>query len=224
MFANLLTSEGVAELRGFLSSEDARDLRATVHDVYSGLESAGDVGDVDLEQNFKSWDGVWLHGLPRFVWRSDPELAQRYVRILARVHASAAATLGPQWHFVSERSWFRRHKAPVRFVPWHIDADAAGLVNPTRPCLNVWLPLHAVGREVPSLDVIPGSHKYMRTQPLLEGGERYRDDAYVERIGQPRTATLEFGDALVFDSYLLHRTQLLQSDARRVSCEFRFAC
>jgi hypothetical protein len=58
---------------------------------------------------------------------------------------------------------------------------------------------------------------------LLAGKDKYRDDAFVGTIGAPSTPQLAVGDALIFDQFVLHRTQNAGSaDAIRTACEFRF--
>jgi len=60
----------------------------------------------------------------------------------------------------------------------------------------------------------------MRNVPLLAGKDKYRDDAFVDTIGVPSTPQLDVGDALIFDQFVLHRTQNAGSaDAVRTACE-----
>jgi ectoine hydroxylase-related dioxygenase (phytanoyl-CoA dioxygenase family) len=108
-------------------------------------------------------------------------------------------------------------------VPWHIDADAASIYRVAGAAINVWMPLDPVGTDLPSLDFVPRSHTVMRNVPLLAGKDKYRDDAFVGTIGAPSTPQLAVGDALIFDQFVLHRTQNAGSaDAVRTACEFRF--
>jgi ectoine hydroxylase-related dioxygenase (phytanoyl-CoA dioxygenase family) len=108
-------------------------------------------------------------------------------------------------------------------VAWHIDADGATIFRIAASVINIWLPLDAVGRDLPSLEIVPRSHAAMRDIAMLAGNNRSRDDAFVGGIGDPVTPQLELGDALIFDQFVLHRTQNVGSmDAVRTACEFRF--
>ena len=113
-------------------------------------------------------------------------------------------------------------------MPWHIDADAAATAICSADSFNVWLPLAEVGNTAPSLEFVLGSHLRMRELPLLglDIEQRYRSDDWVAATvaaGERWTPVLEPGDAVLFDQYVLHRTQ--QSPVNnpvRDSCEFRF--
>ena len=112
----------------------------------------------------------------------------------------------------------------MSLLRWHIDADGAQTAGEAM-CVNVWLPLDAVGTDLPSLDVIPGSHRKMRDLPLLTNEEYDRDDAFAAALGTAVTPRLKPGDALIFDQYTLHRSQpTTRKGFSRTSCELRFAC
>ena len=176
-----------------------------------------------LDFHFHLWHGVWLRPLPAFLRKARPDLQQRYEQSLGAVEAQVGRTFGPGWRFFPKRSYFRRHFGLVRKVPWHIDADAASIYRVAGAAINVWMPLDPVGTDLPSLDFVPRSHAVMRNMPLLAGKDKYRDDAFVGTIGAPATPQLAVGDALIFDQFVLHRTQNAGSaDAVRTACEFRF--
>jgi ectoine hydroxylase-related dioxygenase (phytanoyl-CoA dioxygenase family) len=149
------------------------------------------------------------------------DLLAKYHRLLQLVTDSARHFFGDEWQFYADRSYFRRHIGVAKKVPWHIDADGAAIGR--QQCINVWLPLDPVGRDLPSLDVVPHSHATMRSIPMLTGEHRYREDAFVARIGSAYTPVLNPGDALVFDQFTLHRTQCVGTpETIRTACEFRF--
>jgi hypothetical protein len=218
-----LAADGAAVVRGFLSPEDAANLRRTVNEIYDFLGSCEHISNRLLDFHFHLWHGVWLRPLPTFLRKARPDLQQRYEQSLRAVEAQVGRTFGLGWRFFPKRSYFRRHFGLVRKVPWHIDADAASIYRVAGSAINVWMPLDPVGTDLPSLDFVPRSHNVMRNVPLLAGKDKYRDDAFVGTIGAPSTPQLAVGDALIFDQFVLHRTQDAGSaDAVRTACEFRF--
>jgi hypothetical protein len=217
------------KIRRFIDRGLANELRCVVSEIYVDLSSAKEAGaeaflaDDDFASNFSSWRGVCLKSLPAYLATARPDLAPAWSALVNRVHTEAMKTFGTQWRLLPDRSWLRRHVGIAAKVPWHVDADAAAIVGFAEECFNIWLPLDEVGRDLPSLDVVPRSHKAMRKIPLLTGSERYRDDAFVSAIGRPYTPILRPGNALVFDQYTLHRTQQIGSaQSVRTACEFRF--
>jgi len=218
-----LAADGTAVVRGFLAPEDAADLCRTVTDIYAFMKSCPRISHRQLRFHFDLWHGVWLRPLPRFLRKTQPDLARRYEQILGRIEAQVQRTFGPDWRFFAKRSYFRRHMGMIRKVPWHVDADAAAIFQVAGEAINVWMPLDRVGTDLPSLEVVPHSNDVMRKIPMLAGKERYRDDDFVGTIGKAAAPQLEPGDALVFDQFTLHRTQNVGAkDIVRTACEFRF--
>src|SRR5262249_9779917 len=90
-------------------------------------------------------------------------------------------------------------------------------------CMNVWVPLARVGKSLPSLELIQGSHRIMRLE--LPPPTANRDPEWVnERFAHSfrEIPQLEPGDALIFDHYTMHRTQAMDyAGVERVSGEFR---
>ena len=124
------------------------------------------------------------------------------------------------WRLEPNFTFIRRHRSARKYLPWHIDADAAGIINATDYCINTWLPL-----VLPSLELIPGSNKTMRDVPSMEGSEKSRSDEWVKANvgGDSWIPHAVPGDAILFDHWTLHRTQRIeQENAARTSCEFRF--
>ena len=221
--AEQLATTGAVIFRGFLSPDDTANLRRTVDDIYACMGSCQRFSNRLFGENFRAWQGVWLKHLPMFLHNTRPDLEVRYDQSLRAIRTQVAGVLGRDWRFFAKRSYFRRHIGMAKKVPWHIDADAASIYRIAASVINVWLPLDAVGSDLPSLDIVPRSHAVMRRVPLLTGKDRYRDDAFAATIGEPSTPRLEPGDALIFDQFLLHRTQRIGSaTAIRTACEFRF--
>jgi ectoine hydroxylase-related dioxygenase (phytanoyl-CoA dioxygenase family) len=83
----------------------------------------------------------------------------------------------------------------------------------------VWFPLTNVTRELGALEVVPGSHtRGLLTSRFLEGFglvDCYEDKDFV-------SVPLGMGDALFFNSYLVHRSGNNVTDNIRWSCHFRY--
>jgi Phytanoyl-CoA dioxygenase (PhyH) len=219
-----LAADGAAVVRGFLAPGDAADLRRTVSEIYAVMDACERFPDRRLGQNFRVWDGVWLEALPKFLRQVRPDLAERYERSRRLVATQVARLLGPRWRYFPKRSYFRRHLGMTKPVGWHIDADGATVFAVASSVINVWMPLDKVGTDLPSLEIVPRSHTAMRGIPMLTGTkDRGRDDAFARKLGASSTPELDLGDALIFDQFVLHRTQQGSAkDAVRTACEFRF--
>jgi len=221
IFTERLAASGVSIVRDFLDENETTELKQLVGQIYSAMDNAGDLSsiDPDFEKNFRTWRGVWLEPLPRFL---PSDLARRFEHLATRIQDCVRDLFGHEWTFYPARSYFRRHEGAARMVPWHIDADAAALAK--SECINIWLPLDRVGTDLPSLDVVPHSHLAMRAVPLITDNDRWRDDAFVEKIGPFMAPVMAPGDAMAFDQYTLHRTQQVGGTGLvRTACEFRFS-
>jgi hypothetical protein len=218
-----LAANGAAIVRGFLSPDAAADLRRTAAEVYALMGACERFPDKRLGENFRVWDGVWLKALPAFLRRTRPDLADRYAQSLRLVDAQLKRALGRQWRYFPKRSYFRRHVGMGKKVAWHVDADGATIFRVAASSVNVWMPLDPVGSELPSLEIVPRSHAVMSRVAMLAGNNRSRDDAFVSTLGATSTPQLDVGDVLIFDQFLLHRTQNVGAEnAVRTACEFRF--
>ena len=221
--ADNLAIDGATVVRGFLAADDAANLRRTVDEIYAVMDSSERFPDKLLAANFRVWDGVWLKALPAFMHQARPDLAERYEQSLRLVESQIKRVLGPKWRYFPKRSYFRRHRGMGKKVGWHADADGATIFRIAASVINVWVPLDAVGTDLPSLEIVPRSHTALRGVAMLAGNNRSRDDAFVSALGTSLVPQLELGDVLIFDQFLLHRTQNVGAEyAVRTACEFRF--
>jgi hypothetical protein len=209
-----IDQDGYVIARGFLAPAEISALQDLAGRAY-GMVDAGKASDV-IASNALTWGGL---GLPFLA-----ELGCDDVDLAGMIERRAAPIIGP-CKLVAAASLFRR----VRWssiVMWHIDADGADTKR-YDASINVWVPLVSVGGGLlPSLEIIPGSHRVMRAEPARSAGEdatRTAEWVDAKFAGAPRDVPqLEPGDALLFDHYAMHRTQLLphRHDAR-MSGEFR---
>lgn len=83
--------------------------------------------------------------------------------------------------------------------------------------------IDSVGREQPSVELVRGSHRRMRELPRSETGA-HADEWVAEHFPPAHRIAPELapGDALIFDHWTLHRTQLLdRGTISRMSIECR---
>ena len=216
-----LNTDGMALVRRLLAKSEIAELRLLVDSLYSELEGCATFPNPSMEDQFKKFDAIWLEPLDEFLPKNNATLGVRYSRMVDCISEKIRRIFGREWYLYSHRSFFRRiggGKGKVHV--WHIDADAANIQRDF--CVNVWLPLDRVGAELPSLEIIGGSHSKMRSIPISVENVPERDDAFISAMGVPSVPRLDPGDALVFDQFTLHRTQPIDGGTVRTSCELRF--
>jgi hypothetical protein len=227
-FRAAMAESGVAKICGLLPAQKVASLRTVVDGSYSALDreiARGKSIDEDFANNFRRWHGINNKHIGPFLAAHEPALASQWSGLLSEIESTVLTLLGPGWQPCPDVSWFRRHHDQAKYVAWHIDADAATAGVYGTSSINMWLPLGSVGSTAPSLEFVPGSHLVMPDVPALKGGERQRSDEWVRNTvpGQTWTPTAVPGDAILFEQFTLHRTQVADfADPSRTSCEFRF--
>ena len=220
---------GTAKVSRFLSPAELAELHSAVEASYALLAQHVDDNPPtlppDLTDHFRRWEGIWVKVLRDYLKEAGPHVLAELDRALEAAQARFRSLFDDNWWLDTNFTFIRRHRSTKKYLPWHIDADAANTASSADECVNTWLPLDPVGKTAPSLELIPGSNKVMRNLPLQEGPNRARSDDWVKeniRAGSwvPRANP---GDAILFDHWTLHRTQrLAQENVLRTSCEFRF--
>ena len=208
-----LETDGAAIVRGFLRDEDFGRTAEMAGNAFAFLDSGG--GDTSLRETWISVGTIWLTNFEHCV---APELARDLVMLLSR---EANRTLGLSYLVVKMCS-IRRLTDWQRVLQWHTDYHGGG-TQPYDPLFNIWLPLTAVGREQPSVELVRGSHRRMRELPPSETGV-YTDEWVAEHFPPTDRIAPELapGDALIFDHLTLHRTQPLDRETVwRMSIECR---
>jgi hypothetical protein len=144
-----------------------------------------------------------------------------------RVADAVGSLISPMFEegvsFVEDKSAIRRQGRQSAYVPWHRDAHAVQLKE-LGTCVNCWVPIHSVGRDRPSVQVVCGSHLALRDRPVDYAVHDNPTDEEVDRDypGRAQVAMLEPGDMLILGHHTLHRTQPMADHAGRISAEFRF--
>jgi hypothetical protein len=108
---------------------------------------------------------------------------------------------------MAENKWalWRMDSQHGAFVPWHQEISVLDR-GPLRT-LNVWLTLSACGENAPGFEFLP-----QRMDSIIEpdGGFGFSDEtlAGVADMSKIVSPIYEPGDAIFFDEYLVHRTQV----------------
>jgi hypothetical protein len=228
-FRKAWQQNGTAKVTAFLAPHELDELRTAVDATYELLRQHADDDPPTLSEyladHYKRWDGIWVKELRGYLEQANPGLLAQFDSVITAAERRFRSLFDQDWRLEPTFTFIRRHRSSRLYLPWHIDADAAGIINSTDYCINTWLPLDPVGDVLPSLELMPGSNKKMRTVPSLDGGEKSRPDAWVRSTvgGESWIPHAVPGDAILFDHWTLHRTQRIEKEnAVRTSCEFRF--
>jgi hypothetical protein len=228
-FRKAWQQNGAAKVAAFLSPHELGELRTAVNASYDLVQQHADDDPPTLAEylvhHYKRWEGLWVKELRPYLDETRPGLRAQFDRVIAAAERRFRSLLDQEWRLEPNFTFVRRHRSTRKYLPWHIDADAAGIINTTDYCINTWLPLDPVGDVLPSLELIPGSNKMMQTVPSQEGKDKSRPDDWVKNniVGESWIPHAVPGDAILFDHWTLHRTQRMeQENAVRTSCEFRF--
>lgn len=127
---------------------------------------------------------------------------------------------------------YQRPSQDFNYVPWHLDANFFGF---GAPFMTAWVPFHDVGEHSPGLDICSPIQPVEDARIAALWRTLGPDDksnvsldpdnvAYLfgsDNFGMASPA-LRCGDAMLFDQYILHRTQTLANASRnRLAIEFR---
>jgi hypothetical protein len=157
----------------FLSPQQLGELRTAVDASYDLLRQHVDDDPPTLTEyladHYKRWDGVRMKELQGYLDWAMPDLRALIDSVIAAAERRFRSLFDQGWRLEPNFMFIRRHRLTKYCLPWHIDADAAGIINAAGYCINTWLPLDPVGGALPSLELIPGSNKTMRTMPSIEG-------------------------------------------------------
>ena len=183
-FTKTWQQNGTAKVAAFLSPQELGELRTAVDATYELLRQHADDDPPTLTEyladHYKRWDGIWVKELRGYLEQAKPGLLAQFDSVIAAAERRFRSLFDENWRLEPNFTFIRRHRSTKFYLPWHIDADAAGIINATDYCINSWLPLDPVGDDLPSLELMPGSNKTMRNVPSREG----KDKARAGRLGQ----------------------------------------
>jgi hypothetical protein len=183
-FSKAWQQNGTAKVAAFLSADELGELRTAVDASYDLLRQHADDDPPTLSEyladHYKRWDGIWIKELRGYLEQANPGLLAQFDSVIAAAERRLRSLFDQNWRLEPNFTFIRRHRSTKHYLPWHIDADAAGIINATDYCINSWLPLDPVGDVLPSLELIPGSNKTMRITPSREGKEKARPDDWVK--------------------------------------------
>ncbi len=197
-----MRSEGVVVLRGLLGSDWVERLRQAL-DVCRDAPSRF--------HGVLSAEGEPLVESDLFCWFTNDTFAE-----LARsspLTRAATTLLGSETVVFIEDQWFLSEPGATSGSPWHQDHP---YYNVDRPFVTIWVTLDDVDASA-SLRVVPGSHRGELYSPVefasdrstIGGGSALpavpNIDGHPE-LYQVRSWDFVAGDAVAFDSRLLHST------------------
>lgn len=174
-----------------------------------------------LCQSYDHWRGLGMDHLLPYLSRIKPGLAVDLRKILELLKVTASRN---GHELLLSHCFFRRCLVDDKgHVPWHCDAEAVSLWTWGRPAFTVWMPLEPVGTVLPSLEFVIGSHRIMEKRDDLVMPQ-HRSDEFVDALPGARLIPVidHMGDGVIFDQFMLHRTERMKADQPRHSCEFRF--
>ncbi|CAE7397866.1 unnamed protein product [Symbiodinium natans] len=215
--ADALEVHGVAILKGMLTLKEVGELRGQVHLHSSAMDIARSRGppeavpvrefkaealqaeDEELEP-YMSAPGRQHYYLRGRVFEEAVQAAQRAAmplvwEVLCRQHAAAGYPLTKR-PYVSEVQLMTSDPCAVDQF-WHMDNIAPGL--------TLVVPLTAVPEDMGATLLLPGSHHCVGQEQGVVSKARAFLRSMLSANSRP-AVTLELGDALLYDSRLLHRT------------------
>lgn len=202
-----LECDGAVVVRGYLG-QDLWRITEIAEMAFVYLEAG--CGDQAMQDLWRSVGVVWLPTL-----NNCGGVAAEFVDALSR---HAERVLG-HCRIVPEICNIRRTRTAR--TQWHTEYHGAG-TGGFHPCYNIWIPLTPVGQDQPSIEFFPGSHRRMPDLPPPDTAI-FADEWVADHFGS-KTITPELapGDALIFDHWTLHRTQVLPvNEGMQTSIECR---
>jgi ectoine hydroxylase-related dioxygenase (phytanoyl-CoA dioxygenase family) len=241
--ASLYEQHGVVVLRNLFEKNDWEALASVarmafaIGDAMTGLLPAEKLPE-DL-----------AHGLVRHGWVTWPRTMEwlrllgldgriELSAVLKKVETAAGAFYKHDCRILDASS-FRRHRGEDdgqglervgytheggTFVPWHRDYAVAGTAQFGEDAVNFWIPFADVGEHAPSLELVLGSHFYMKSIPVSDPLENLTPEWIDQHLpNAPRwTPHCKVGDVIAFDHQTVHQTQWLKGPMRaRMSLELR---
>ena len=151
--------------------------------------------------------------------RSNFYRSLRYLPSLGRLaHSSilcdASVKLGLRRPIVMNASNIRMDKGGVNPNKFHWHQDYTYLLGSSNS-VTYWIPLQNVSRELGGVELIPGSHasgisEFVEASETVKQKTSHISPSDIVLKTEPETAAeavdLQYGDALVFSQFLLHRS------------------
>ena len=212
----------VAVLRKFLPPDLTTALVSCVEASYAEVDRLRSVGNQHRDFNVtESWDGLAMAHIKQHLRKLDTSAIDKTGIFIESKF--------PGMRIRDPLSVFRRHRPQTwenSLIRWHTDADGTNS-RQYDPVFNLWIPLCPVGRISPSLELIEGSSKYVRSIPPRNPSScEFSPEEIAEHLPTNIRVCpeLDLGDAIIFSHMVIHRTEPVpHPHPVRIGSEFRFS-
>ena len=135
-FSKAWQQNGTAKVAAFLSPQELGELRTAVDATYELLRQHADDDPPTLTEyladHYKRWDGIWVKELRGYLEQANPDLLAQFDSVIAAAERRFRSLFDENWRLEPNFTFVRRHRSTKHYLPWHIDADAAGIINSHR--------------------------------------------------------------------------------------------
>lgn len=186
-------------------------IRAYVESIYAGRdigEPSSFYDDPEVNRALK-WGGLSVAHLQKHGFAGIDFLIQPIRETIRR-----------RWNgvFLDKYSVFRRIDPDnSTTIHWHCDAEGTNTAHEFSQVWNCWLPLSPVGacNGRPTLEILEGTDRLMLQIPRQWGNDAERSNDWIETCARSFVTStirpsMQPGDALLFNHWLLHRTEPLE--------------
>src|SRR5260370_18670472 len=132
-FRNAWQQNGTAKVAAFFSPHELGELRTAVDASYELLRQHADDDPPTLSEHladhYKRWDGIWVKELRGYLEQADRGLFAQLDSVIAAAEQRFRSLFDQNWRLGPNFTFIRRHPSTRHYLPWPIDADAAGTIT-----------------------------------------------------------------------------------------------
>ena len=220
--------DGYLLVKGFFDPGEVERVRVEAKEIFAsqmrrlGLPGAGDVPEAEFNQGMFRLFEADLQAFTNCGKHAQHMISLHRLSLDQRI-ASVLEELGLEWPSISTRPvlYFNSSRLATKEVYFRLSPHQDWRsMQGSLDSMVVWVPLVCIDRALGALEVVPGSHK----RGLLEAGMK---DGY-GHVAEPLDAAsfvpveVEQGDALLFSTFLVHKSGTNSTDSIRWSCHFRY--
>lgn len=219
---------GYLLLKNFFDCDEVERVREEAKQIFAsqmrrrGLLGARDVSEAEFNQGMFGLFDADLQAFTNCGKHAQHLISLHRLSLDQRI-VGALRELGLEWPSISTRPvlYFNSSRLAKKEVYFRLSQHQDWRsMQGSLDSVVVWVPLVRIDRALGALEVVPGSHK----QGLLEAEMK---DGY-GHIATPLDVAafvpieVEQGDALLFSTFLVHKSGTNSTDSIRWSCHFRY--